>query len=246
LAKAEWAKSTARATRVSTAGTLRTSVEAFQQWFGRESGGLELRTDVFRGELDIAFVRLSQSDALIASSGAFVRDRIEAELHSLGFNDRQKIYGVYYAGSSNFACGGSPWPPTLIGNVAALYLRGTPPGASPCATSRFASSPASPGYVEFSMIHELMHSLGAVATCAPHFTAAGHVSDDPSDLMYAGSLPWRPSKFDVGHDDYFMHSRPDCLDITNSVFVTPTRQDATPPPGWAPLSIETSRFRSGR
>jgi hypothetical protein len=53
------------------------------------------------------------------------------------------------------------------------------------------------------MIHELMHTIGFVASAAPHFTAGGHVNDGPTDLMYAGSLPWTPSILDVGQDDYY-------------------------------------------
>lgn len=34
--------------------------------------------------------------------------------------------------------------------------------------------------------HELAHALGAVPTCAPHEGNGGHVTDDPTDLLYAG------------------------------------------------------------
>ena len=64
------------------------------------------------------------------------------------------------------------------------------------------------------MLHELMHTLGLVATCAPHQTRNGHVSDSPTDLMYACDEPWAPSVLDVGRDDYFGTNRQDCLDLT--------------------------------
>jgi hypothetical protein len=53
------------------------------------------------------------------------------------------------------------------------------------------------------MIHEIMHTLGFVSSTAPHFTLAGHTSDSPTDLMYAGSQPWSPSVLDVAQDDYY-------------------------------------------
>jgi len=48
------------------------------------------------------------------------------------------------------------------------------------------------------MLHEILHTLGVVATCAPNHTLSGHVSDDPRDLMYAGPLPWQPSSSTLG------------------------------------------------
>ncbi|MDQ6745559.1 MAG: hypothetical protein M3Z27_06060 [Actinomycetota bacterium] len=71
------------------------------------------------------------------------------------------------------------------------------------------------------MLHEILHTLGFVPTCAPHFTRNGHVSDRATDLMYAGPLPWQPSVLDVGHDDYYATGRTDCLDLAASPFLTP-------------------------
>jgi hypothetical protein len=68
------------------------------------------------------------------------------------------MYAVYYDGSSIYSCGGGAWPPALIGNVAAMYLRGTPPGARPCASNPIGASIDVPGYIEFAMIHrDLSH-----------------------------------------------------------------------------------------
>ncbi len=88
--------------------------------------------------------------------------------------------------------------PRAPGNVAAMYLNGLPTSPVPCATNRFASPGAAPGYLEFAMLHEILHTLGYVPTCAPNHTRAGHVSDSPQDLMYAGELAWQPSALDVG------------------------------------------------
>jgi hypothetical protein len=203
-----------------TSGTLARSVATFQRWLAGQSGDQQLRLDTYGGVLDITFFRLSQTDAQIASSGAFVRDRIESELISAGFNHPNKIYAVYYGGRSTFSCGGGAWPPELPGRVAALYLKGTPPGAPACSTNPFASSEDRPGYLEFAMLHEILHTLGIVATCAPHHTLRGHVSDSPNDLMYAGSFPWQPSVLDIGHDDYFRHNNASCLDLANSPYMT--------------------------
>ena len=215
-----------------TNGSIASSVAATQKWFVAQTRGTRrLRFDTSNGELDISFFRLARTDAAIADFGAYVRDQIQFEINAAGFNHPEKIYAVYYGGSSATACGGGAWPPTLIGNVVALYLRGRPPGARPCAGNELAASGELPGYWEFSLIHEFFHTLGAVAACAPHHTRAGHVSDDPRDLMYAGDQPWRPSMLDVGNDDYFNHNT-DCLDVAKSVFIDPVAADAVAPPGW--------------
>jgi hypothetical protein len=213
--------------KLDTNGVLATSVTAFQSWLGSQTEGRHLRLDTYQGNLDITFVRLSRTDAQIRSYNAFVRDQIEQELRAAGFDRPNKVYAVYYGGSSNYACGGGAWPPTLTGNVAALYLRGAPPGAAPCATNRFASSQEMPGYWEFARIHEILHTLGFVAQCASHHTLSGHVSDDPRDLMYAGPLPWQPSILDIGHDDYFQYNRPGCLDLAKSPFLEPSSWPST-------------------
>ncbi len=207
-----------------TAGTLGNTVGSWETWLSGQTGGRTLRLDTYQGALDVTFAQLARSNATMTSYGAYVRDTIEKDLTALGLIVSSKIYAVYYDGGSTFACGGGAWPPALPGQVAALYLQGTPPGAPPCNTNAFAGSPTSPpGYLEFAMLHELMHTLGFVSTAAPNFTAAGHVSDSPADLMYAGSLPWEPSTLDVGQDDYYNPGGlpSGVLNLATSSYLTP-------------------------
>lgn len=215
-----------------TSGTIATSVSAFNTWLGQQTGGPRLRLDTYQGALDVTFFRLSRGDSEIRARGAYVRDEIEAELKAAGFDQRNKILAVYYGGGSTYACGGGAWPPSLVGTVAAAYLRGTPPGATPCDSNALASTPSQPGYFEFAMLHEIMHTIGFVAACAPYHTQSGHVSDDPHDLMYAGPLPWEPSVLDSGRNDYYRHALPGCLDLAKSVFLDPATPGAAVPPGW--------------
>jgi hypothetical protein len=215
-----------------TNGTIANSIGAIERWFVGQTGGTRLRFDTYQGTYDVTFFRLTRPDAIIAATGAYVRDTVQQELNAAGFDNPKKLYAVYYGGSSTFACGGGAWPPNLKGDVAALYLNGAPPGAIPCSRNRFAAPGGVPGYWEFSIIHEIMHTLGFVAPCAPHQTRAGHVSDSPIDLMYAGDQPWHPSVLDVGHDDYYKHNIPGCLDLAKSAFLDPTLPEAQLPPGW--------------
>jgi hypothetical protein len=100
-----------------------------------------------------------------------------------------------------------------------MYLQGQPPGAPPCDTNTFVPN-GQPGYFEFGMIHEIMHTLGFVPSCAPHQWRSGHVNDATNDLMYAGDQPWQfPAVLDVNHDDYFDAHIPGCLDLANSPYL---------------------------
>jgi hypothetical protein len=202
-------------------GKIANAISAIQAWLGGQTGGRTLRIDTFNGVPDITFYRLSRSDKQISDFGSRVRDQIEAELKAAGFKAPDKLYAVIYGGSSTYSCGGGAWPPALPGNVAAMYLKGTPPGAPACATNAFGASATTPGYFEFGILHELLHTMGLVATCAPHHTLAGHASGDPRDLMYAGPLNWAPSILDVGHDDYYGHQIAGCPDLAKMPWLTP-------------------------
>jgi len=200
-------------------GAIARSVGTFQYWLRGQTNGRELRVDTRSGNLDITFVRLNRTDAVMQAFNAFVRDEIESELTSRGFIQPGKIYLAYYGGGSNFACGGAPWPPALNGQLSALYLKGTPPSAPPCATNVLGGSTTVPAYWEFAGLHEVLHSLGIVPGCAPNHTLSGHSSDSPQDLMYAGAQPWTPSVLDVGRDDYYGHGNGTCLDLATSPFL---------------------------
>jgi hypothetical protein len=95
------------------------------------------------------------------------------------------------------------------------------------------------------MVHDILHGLGIVGTCAPHHHLAGHVSDFPNDLMYAGSAAWQlPPTLDVGRDDYYGHGRSDCPDLGRSPYLT---ANAPPPPVITVTSfVAGARARPGK
>ncbi len=226
-----------------TNGAIATSVSSWEDWLCTQTGGQGMKVDTHNGALDVTFVRLNQTDKTVkegsdlpwstsASSNPYVRDDLEKHLRELGFIDPHKLYAVYYDGHSNTSCGGGAWPPNLKGHVAAEYMQGGNPVAAPCESNFLASSATNPGYLDFDMLHETMHTLGFVPTCSPHQTLRGHVSDSPSDLMYAGAESWKYPGLvlDVGHDDYFKASIPNCLDLSKSIFMTGGGTEL--PPGW--------------
>jgi hypothetical protein len=204
-------------------GTLASSIGSFQAWMVARTGGRRFRVDTFGGAADITFLRLSRTNAQMASYGVFARDSLEKDVALAGFASPNKIYPFYFDGPNNASCGGGPWPPLLIGRVAALYLQGTPPAAPPCSSTPFAlSTTAAPRYLEFAMLHEILHALGIVSAGAPNHTLSGHVRDDNRDLMYAGPLPWLPSELDVGGNDYFGANVPaGVINLANSSWLVP-------------------------
>lgn len=215
-------------------GRIVTSVGAFTQWFAAQAEGRRLRLDTCGGALDVRLVRLTQSEAELKAKGLYLRDAIEAEMAAAGLLAPTKMELVYYGGDADGTCGGGPFPPALIGRVAAIYLKGTfaDPKIPSCAENPIGASLEEPGYFDFAALHELLHGLGMAPVCAPHAVLDGHVSDSPTDLMYAGGSPWTPAVLDLGRDDYFDHGDPMCPDLARSVFLEPLPADAEVPPGW--------------
>lgn len=239
-----------------TDGTLCNSVRAWSAWMRDQSDGRSLRLDTSGGELDIGFVRLELDDATmhgteaaanIDTGFAYVRDRVERELLLAGLLQPHKLYAVYYGGTSEYACGGGAYPPLLVGQVAAMYLGGQIPGYPACDEQPWGVDDLVPRYVDYGMLHELMHSLGAVDLLAPHEHASGHAFDDGAraperDLMYSpregqSDPPWGvydPAGLvlDLGRDDYFEHGQAELVDVGRSAFLEPMADGATFPPGW--------------
>ena len=215
-------------------GRIDDSIAAIEAWFARESGGRALRFDTCDGQLDIRFVRLATSEAALKAEGVYIRDAIEAAMKDAGLLAPDKLEAVYYGGDADSTCGGGPWPPALVGRVAAFYLKGTfaDPLVPACDTNPIGASVEAPGYADFALLHEIMHALGGVPACAPNHALSGHTADDPSDLMYAGDQPWQPAALDIGADDYFDHGEPGCLDLADSAFLDPLPAQPVPPPGW--------------
>jgi hypothetical protein len=200
-----------------TNGTIEASFSNWQGWLRGQTFNNGLRLDTSGGALDVTFVRLGTTDAQLASRGLFLRDALEEELRSKGLVRAGKVYAAYYDGSSTAACGGGAWPPRLPGAVAALYLRATyGPGATCYEPERSRNGLQ---IMDFAILHEVLHTIGFVPSCAPHHTRDGHVSDSPRDLMYAGDEPWRPAVLDVGNDDYFHAHILGCAELAENRYL---------------------------
>lgn len=229
-----------------TSGGIESSTASYQAWLSGQTGGRVLRLDTFQGSLDITFQRLPRPDTEYVARGRGARDLIEQDLRTAGLVTWRKVYPVYYDGANDLVCGGASWPPALPGTVSAFYLRSVIPGLLPCFASGFAGPGEPPRYTEFAVLHDFVHDLGIVGPCSPHFWDAGHVNENPNDLMWSGTGSWTPSILDVGRDDYFQAHIPGCPDLDTSGFLTSEQTSRSPSPrsDWARAPSPAARGRS--
>ena len=192
-------------------GQIQTSVAAWQNWFQGQTGK-RFRVDTFQGNIDVTFRKSGYQDASAAAFGSVLYYWLEEDLIKAGLADSSKWYVIYYDGGNSSVCGSAARPPEVGGHVSVVYLRGAGcPGT-------LAASASSPGYTEMAMLHEVVHSLGYVPSCAPRHLHDGHVPE-ANDLMYHGGGTWAPSAVDVNHDDYFGHNNPNCADLAKSALL---------------------------
>ena len=200
-----------------TDGTLVDSVAVWEEWFVEQTGDRVLRLDTYQGNADVTFLRLPFTAQQIANAAPNELSRFRSALGSVGLNNPTKEYAVYYDGASsvvpNCGRGGSL--------LAVVYLKN--PGALNCTPLPFRHPGQSAAYREFIMVHELLHGLGMVPTCAPHWTSDNHVAET-NDVM-TGGIIGNSQQLDVGRDDYFRAHVPGCTDLADSAYL------AAPPPG---------------
>jgi hypothetical protein len=229
-----------------TSGQICNSVRGWAGWFLDRSGGRGLRLDTAGGELDIAFVRLPSTNAMLHGKGssgnpatdvAYVVNRIEADLQVLGWLQPDTVYAVYYGGTSQYACGQGAWPPAIPGVVGAFYLNAELAGFPACSAYDWGTADLVPGYVDYAMIHEVLHVLGFAGGGAPHMSTTAHVYDGPGleaerDVLFSppadgGSYPgWGVYSagglvLDINADDYLDHGQANLPDLGASAFLVP-------------------------
>ncbi|HSD85876.1 MAG TPA: hypothetical protein VLB44_00120 [Kofleriaceae bacterium] len=237
-----------------TNGQICNSMRAVATWFHGQSDAY-LRFDTQDRLIDIGFVRLPETDAQmrgtdpantdIDTGTGFVRERIERELVAMGMIESNKLYAVFYEGSSVYACGGGAYPPLIVARVGAMYLQGMPPGVTqPCSdVLPWGQASLVPSYIDYGILHELVHSMGIVPMGAPNEHAAGHVYDVSSttparDLMYSPRTSSDPAwavtdpnglLIDINRDDYFTTGS---VDLAKMSLLSPLPADAKRPYGW--------------
>ena len=217
-------------------GEIALSAAAMNRWLEGESGH-RLRYDTYHDELDISFLRLDYDAEHVSKLGTNILTLMEYEIKTRGFDGSHKLYVMYYDGffvTNQGYCGLASYPPDGAGITAVLLLKGYNPTIDLVCPRQFTKSEDYTGYFEMTILHELLHLMGMVPDCAPHFQD-GHVNDSSQDLMYYqydGSYSPIYTYLDYHHDDYNEHGKPDCPDFARSIFLDPQPEDAELPPGW--------------
>lgn len=110
-------------------GTLRRSVNAFNNWLAAKTGGSRFRIDTCGQDIDVTYVKLTSTEAAMATGAgtglgpAFIRERLEERLKTQ-FADSKKLYFVYWDGLTYGRCGGAPFPPALPGHFTSINVGG--------------------------------------------------------------------------------------------------------------------------
>jgi hypothetical protein len=186
-----------------------TDLAAIDAWWQRQDPTRALRFDLHAfpncstrlGLVDLAKVPLPHDSthyrALVAGW-----ERVADDLFGppFGFSNRYKKYLVYYDGprDDEDVCGIAGGDPFRGPSYAEVYLQ------------TCFRDVGTGGVTAVTAVHELLHSMGAVPTGAPHtcVDSAGHVCDYVDDLLYPSThgQPLDAVVLDYGHDDYYGHS----------------------------------------
>ena len=176
------------------AGDIAFMADQMQKWLQAEAG-MTWRFDTYQGRLDVSFLPIQWQ-------GTQDLGTIMAQFHkALEERDGQlkphKKYAVFF--DYDDAQGGFP-----VSGVASREVAVT-----------LAAGPLHEHFAGVA-IHEVIHTFGAVASCAPNSTPGMHVSDYDQDIMGGGGLIG--GVLDWGRDDYFGHDNRGCLDIADNAY----------------------------
>jgi len=205
-------------------------IAAMEAWWRSQDSTRSPRFDLFPvacatafGALDVTNVQLTEAPG--AAPAAY--NAIRRQLASAGFEEPEKVYLVYFDGSTGQSgleriCGqGAPPGGSGAPGMAIVYL-------DSCGATEGDSLRPVVG------MHELGHVLGAVDERAPHECQGGHVCDVELDLMgpFLSGEELEAHVLDGGRDDYYGHSGP-WTDVQDSLFLerldSPDRSAPTVP-----------------
>ena len=185
------------------AGDIAWIADRMQEWL-RVEAGMAWRFDTYNGRLDVSFLPIQwQGQRDLGTILQDFQDALEAR-EGRPLNP-QKKYAVFF--DYDDAQGVFPVSGVASGNLALTHVSG-------------------PYHEHLAgiAIHEIIHTFGAVASCAPNVTGRGHVDDSPVDIMATGGIIG--NVLDWGKDDYFRHENAGCLDIADTPYWERSTGDA--------------------
>lgn len=200
---------------------IRNEVEALDGWFALPAqSGRHLNIDRVGGVIEVTTIKYQQftRSQLVnweASAGYPALGQLVDDGYGNGQNRR---WLVYFDGNRlDSVCG------IRFRQFTTVFIQnacGTVNGSIP-ASAVGGSIGGQPNTAQVAL-HEMLHGLGAVPTCAPNYddnNNPGHTST-PNDLMY-WNAGVQPKFLDPGRNDYYGHTNTDCLDLEDSVFIAP-------------------------
>ncbi|MGE3445396.1 MAG: hypothetical protein AB7L13_22395 [Acidimicrobiia bacterium] len=182
---------------------IRHELDVVNAWFGGQTDGRYLRFRTADSRVEVNVVTLTQTTAQLQARTDVLNAITQELLATRQISPFE--YSLVYVPITTSSCGQSG------AGVSIVFMR-------QCAgTPRIDSATFGQGAL-FVAAHEMVHTLGAVPGCAPHFDGSGHVDDDPRDLMYVGprAHDYTHVTLDPGRDDYYGHGRGDCFDVATS------------------------------
>ena len=162
--------------------------DEMQDWL-YDQDGMRWRLDTYNGELDVSLLVVNSTD----SNPNFTRALERREGGRLNPDKKYAIFFDYDGSHGRF-----PYTGYATRNIAVTLIH-------------------SPHYQHVAGIatHELIHTLGAVPSCAPNVSGS-HASDSVDDIMAGGHLVG--GVLDWNRDDYFRHGRTKCLDTADAPY----------------------------
>ena len=224
-------------------GTFGDLIKSTNEWLFAK-GGKRLRFDTYKGNLDVTFVRLNETEGQLwmessdknkkcGQNPCPTLDTLKALLDAKGFTAPQKAYLIYYGGAT-IPSSRIVWPYCGTGghNHAAIMQVGLVDmmsGQFNCFGTSKTTLPESGNTAGLASFHELFHVLGAVGASPNSDGNYGHIKNDPTDLMGGSQGTVR---LDPGNDDYWRHGKSNIVDLYNSAFMEPAEPIAVMPVGW--------------
>jgi hypothetical protein len=207
-------------------------------------GGKRLRFDTYKGNLDVTFVRLDETEGQLwmeasdknkkcGQNPCPTLDTLKSLLVAKGFTAPHKAYLIYYGGatipSSHIvrpSCGNPGHNRVAIMQVGLVDMMSGKFICFPTGKTTLPESGMTNGLFSF---HQIFHVLGAVGASPNSDGTSGHIKNDPTDLMGKSEGTVR---LDPGNDDYWRHGQSNFVDLYNSAFMEPAEPNAVMPVGW--------------
>jgi hypothetical protein len=207
-------------------------------------GGKRLRFDTYKGNLDVTFVRLDETEGQLwieasdknkkcGQNPCPTLDTLKSLLVAKGFTAPHKAYLIYYGGATipssrivRTPCGTAGHDHVAIMQVGLVDMMS---GQFSCFSTSKTTLPESGNTAGLASFHEIFHVLGAVGASPNSDGNYGHIKNDPTDLMGKSEGTVR---LDPGNDDYWRHGQNNYVDLYNSAFMEPAEPNAVMPAGW--------------